>query len=362
MPMEPVTTNATVVSAPAPAPSVPTPPPSAPATPSGPVAGASGLPAAPVAPAAVPAPAVTPVDSPELAQIRADRARLEAEVARLQPYARLGYQHSQNPAAPPVPLVNAPSAPKTNVLGVRELDANVQAFLTTDAAGNVVATPDAPPGVLAQYQAHQRELGAALKKLATNPEEALAAVINKAKEDWIKEAKSELTAEQTKAQQAAMAEQIVRKNSDWLFEKDATGNKVVMTDPLTGQSQYKRTEGGEWWATAANRLMQSGVSDPVMIDEYARAHAFFQAWQKSQAAQPAAPAVPPPAPAPAPDMKQAFLNRIPGAQPGAFTPAGSNPPPASNRVPSLRERMLQDLMLAGHTPGSKLPMGIPQAA
>ncbi len=340
MPMDPVTTNATVVSAPAPAAPVPTPPPSAPA------------------PAAVPV--VTPVaDSPELAQIRADRARLEAEVAQLKPWAQKAYQATlTNPVVPPVvPVV----APKVNVLGVRELDPNVQAFLTTDAAGNVVATPDAPPGVVAQYQAHQRELGIALKKLATNPEEALAAVINKAKEDWLKEAKTELTSEQQKAQHAAQAERIVQVNSEWLFEKDAAGNRVTVVDPLTGQATYKRTEGGDWWASAANKLMQAGVSDPVMVDEYARAHAFFQAYQKSQAAQPVAPPVAPVVTPTAQDLKTAFLNKIPGAAPGSVQPNRTSPTPDGRKL-TLQESMLQQLTLAGYSPGSKLPQGIPQAA
>lgn len=337
------------------APSVP-----APGVAAVPVAGASGLPAA----APVAAPVVTPaVESPEIVAIRAETARLNAEIARLQPWAQRGYQTSlAQPAVPAIPMT--PAAPKTNVLGVPDLDPGVQAYLTTDAGGNVVATADAPPGVMAQYNAHQRALGVALKRLATNPEEALAGVIAKAKDEWLKEAKTELTSEQQKAQNAQTADRIVQANSEWLFEKDAAGNRVVVTDPLTGQSQYKRTEGGEWWATSANRLMQAGISDPVLIDRYARADAFFQAWQKSQAAAPAPTA--PVAPDPAlrlqqPDLRQAFLNRIPGAAPGSVAPPGSSAVPQGQKL-TLRDAMLQGLTVAGYSPGSKLPMGIPQAA
>lgn len=371
MPMDPVTTNASPVNGP----SVPVIAPPSVTAPS-PVAGASGLPVA-VAPAA--APVVTPpvapvlpvatvpppapaVESPELVAIRAERSRLEAEVARLTPYAVRGYQASLTPTPVQPAAAPTPVAAKAS-LGVPVLDPGVAAYLTTDASGNVVERPGAPPGTLAQYESHQRAKGQFLAKLTEDPRGALGPLLEEMQASAVEKAKAEVLAEQAKARNAQVAAQIVDANAEWLFEKDAAGQRVVVTDPLTGRSEYKRTEGGEWWATAANQLMQAGVTDPVLVDRYARAVAFQTAYQKANAAAPApaAPAVPPPAPAPAPDLKTAFLNRIPGAAPGSLTPPGTIPAPATRRL-SLQEAMLQELTTAGYSPGSKLPMAIPQAA
>jgi hypothetical protein len=361
MPMDPVTTNAAPVNGP----SVPVVAPPSDTAPS-PVAGASGLPvvaapaAAPVVtPPATPVAAAPAVESPELVAIRAERSRLEAEVARLTPYAVRGYQASLAPTPPATP---APAAAKPS-LGVPVLDPAVAAYLTTDAAGNVVERPGAPPGTLGQYESHQRAKGQFLAKLTEDPRGALGPLLEEMQASAVEKAKAEVLAEQAKARNAQVAAQIVDANAEWLFEKDAAGQRVVVTDPLTGRSEYKRTEGGEWWATAANQLMQAGITDPVLVDRYARAVAFQTAYQKANAAQPvaAAPAVPPPAPAAAPDLKAAFLNRIPGAAPGSLTPPGTIPAPATRKL-SLQEAMLQSLTTAGYSPGSKLPMAIPQAA
>jgi hypothetical protein len=244
------------------------------------------------------------------------------------------------------------------------LDPGVAAYLTTDASGNVVERPGAPPGTLAQYESHQRAKGQFLAKLTEDPRGALGPLLEEMQASAVEKAKAEVLAEQAKARNAEVAARIVDANAEWLFEKDAAGQRVVVTDPLTGRSEYKRTEGGEWWATAANQLMQAGITDPVLVDRYAKAIAFQTAYQKANATQPAAPAapaVPPPAPAAAPDLKTAFLNRIPGAAPGSLTPPGSNPAPATRKL-SLQEAMLQSLTTAGYSPGSKLPMAIPQAA
>jgi hypothetical protein len=363
MPMDPVTTNAAPVNGP----SVPVVAPPSDTAPS-PVAGASGLPVV-AAPAAAPVvtPPATPVapapavESPELVAIRADRVRLEAEIARLTPYAVRGYQASIAPTPPP-PATPAPAAAKPS-LGVPVLDPGVAAYLTTDASGNVVERPGAPPGTLAQYESHQRAKGQFLAKLTEDPRGALGPLLEEMQASAVEKAKAEVLAEQAKARNAQVAAQIVDANAEWLFEKDAAGQRVVVTDPLTGRSEYKRTEGGEWWATAANQLMQAGITDPVLVDRYAKAIAFQTAYQKANAAAPAVvpPAVPPPAPAAAPDLKTAFLNRIPGAAPGSLTPPGSNPAPATRKL-SLQEAMLQGLTTAGYSPGSKLPMAIPQAA
>ena len=375
--MDPVTTNQTVAS---PAPAQPVAAPSTPASVGGvptPAVGASGPPAA-AAPVA--APAVTqPVESPELARIRQERAEFEAQVARLMPWAQRGYQASlQQPASPAAPATPTPAAPKTNIFGVPELDPQVQQYLMQDAQGNVVATPDAPPGVIAAYRAHQQALGNALKKIATNPEEAFAPLIEKFKTTAVEQAKKDVLAEQEKARNAHVAEQIVERNGEWLFEKDPSGNRIIVHDPLTGQAHYKRTEGGEWWAKAADHLMKQGITDPTTVDTYARAYAFQQAWQKAEQlrqqeqagaggqqngqvvqAVAQAPGASPPQ-IPIPDVRQAFLNRIPGALPGAHTPNGTRAVPDTRHL-DIRQAMLQNLQAAGYAPGSRLPMPHAQA-
>lgn len=333
----------------------------APVQPVAPVVGASGPPAA--APAAAPAvtpPVVQPVaESPELAQIRAERARLEAELARITPYAAAGYKalQQQQPAA-------QPAAPAKTSLGVPELDPEVARWVTTDASGNYQEIPGAPPGTIAAFNAHQRARAAYIAKLVANPKDALGPLFEEYRAEAVEKAKQEVLAEQVKAQNARTAEYIVAQNSDWLFEKDAAGNKILVTDPLTGTTQYKRTEGGDWWYQAVNQLTQQGVTDPVQINEYAKAMTWFRAYQNSEAmkAQMQQPATQPVAPAPqaAPDLKAAFLSRIPGAAPGSVQPPASSVMPNQRRLTTgeaMRQAMMEGLTQAGYAPGSRLPMG-----
>ncbi len=377
MPMDPVTTNSTPVNGPVTV--VPTPQPAPGVIP--PAVGASGPPAVAVVPAVTPAVTVpvvpptpaAPVESPELTQIRADRARLEAEVARLTPYAALGYRASQaQQTAPATPATPAPAPPKVNAFGIPEIDPNLESWVQTDANGNTVEIPGAPPGAASQVIAYRRAMANAIKKLATDPEGALGPILAKFEAAATEKAQKAFTEQQTQARNTAVAAQIMQANAEWMFAKDAQGQEVVIADPLTGQRYRKRTEVGDKWAEAAQHMMNQGMTDPVIIDDMAKSYAHRWAWTQAQTQQtaPAAPvagavvpvgAAPQGAqPQPTVDLKTAFLNRVAGALPGTVVPPTTSATPSTHKL-SIREAMLQDLLAAGYTPGSRLPMAHQQA-
>jgi hypothetical protein len=258
---------------------------------------------------------------------------------------------------------------KVNALGVPELDPNIAFWVAEDAQGNLVERPGSPPGMLAAYQQHQRSYGQFLKKFASDPAAALAPLLATIKAEAAKEARESVMTEAQRAAQGRSADQIIQQNSNWAFEKDAAGNPVVVVDHLTGQQNYKYTEGGQLWVGHVQTLQKAGLTDPATIDKYAQAMTFFDTYRAANppGAPAAAPGTAPAAPA-APaaptnaSLKDAFLNRIPGQNPsGIPAPPGSSAVPQSRKL-SLSEQMMQDLAKAGYDGVTKLPMGQTQAA
>lgn len=297
-----------------------------------------------------PAPAAAPVVADELATVRADRARLEAEVARLTPWAQKAWK-TQDVAPAPAPQGQpAPAAAPAavNVFGVPKFDQSLLSHLTEDAAGNITEKPGAPQGTLYAYQQYQRAKGQAVSRIVDDPEGALAPLLEKVRLQAVEDAKKSLTTEQQTARHAEQARTILARNSEWLFERDAAGQPVMVHDSLTGQSNYKLRPEGQVWHEHVRALQQAGVTDPEFIDRYARAAALNDLMARQQAQQPAAvPPVPPAAPVA--DLRQAFLAQVPGAlPPGTAQPDRSGVPPAATTSMSLRDMLKQDLIKAGH--------------
>lgn len=354
--------------------------------PSPPVGGTPGTPGAAVPSTA--APVVSPSQSPEYQALQREHQRVLAEIQRLTPYAAIGYR--QQAAAPAAPAAT-PAATAEPRLGVPELDPMVAAYLV-EQNGQMVEIPGAPPGTLAAYQRHQREMATFLRSFTQNPERALAPVVDKIRKDAIEEAKKVYAGEVKAAQDKAQAAAILQENAAWMYERDGAGNVVVDFDPLTGRQSQRLSEGGQWWMEAVKGLSEQGVSDPAVLNAYAKAQAHLRAWQRHQEASrqapaavpadpPAAPAaahpfnvpgIVPAAPAAAPnlaamvmaDPKMAFLSQVPGATPGQY-----NPPPAGSMAPALPARTsvnpiqswkaaaIQALYANGHSPNSRLPVG-----
>lgn len=364
--MEPVSSSTTLTAPPISA----APPPSAPpaagpgagptpaAVPATPVAGATGPAAAPGSPPGTPpsTPTVPPPAAPadprdvQLAQITADRERLAAEVAKLTPYAQLGYQYGQNkPVVQPVTPAAAPTQVQVNAYGVPQFDTGLLDQLTTDAAGNVVEKPGAPPGTAVAYQAFQRAKGKFLSDFAADPD----AVLNKAMERIEKTLTDKVLktyeSKTTEQQNSAAVEQIMARNGEWLFEKGADGKPVETYDALTNTRTPKMTPAGELWAKHVKSLRGMGMTDPVAIDQYARTAAAQELVAIQQSGNPAAPAAPvvPTVPPTNETLKAQFEARLQQGLPNQLPTPNAPVPPATPAM-SLKDQLRQNMIAGGH--------------
>ena len=205
------------------------------------------------------------------------------------------------PSATPSATPAAPAAPamtpqQENVLGVPPFDPQNYQYLTRDASGDIVATPNAPPGVAEQYHAYQAKLAQAIRRIATDPEAALAPVFEKMLKP--------IAERQQREQVEQMQNQITAEIEPWAVERDANGQMVTVFNFQTGQPDLKLTARGEAYAAALRQAEQYGIAHPVARHKYAMSQV-------------------PPAPA-APAPRSIFASP---AQPTLAQQFGVQPPP-----------------------------------
>jgi len=311
---------------------VPPPGGTAPSTPTGTQPGVAGSPGAG---GNTPAPAVqtpTPVvaDNPEIARLRAELESERQAVARLQPYAQMGYKAFQQQGMQPKPADQpGPAAPKP-IFNIPEFPENLKSFITYDANGNVTEKPGAPPGTAALYQQNLNAKAAALDSILRDPNQALSPVLEKFRAEAVEEAERRISEKVRDIQATQAEEQVFQANMPWMVAHDANNKPVINIDHLTGQQNYQFTPAGMEYARHYNALRQQKLS-PFDADRYAQAHVRMMLSQQVQPAP--APVAPPPPPV---DPKQSFIAGFPGATPGANQPQGQVVVPAEGAVAAKR--------------------------
>lgn len=242
-------------------------------------------------PAAQPAAQAPPPEAPkgptveELQQQLAKYPTLE-EFEQIRELARVGYQYTQElrqrqtqppPAKPGEPNPYAPH-PVTGVVPFSEAD---KAWLTTD-NGEVKAIPGAPADILTRFHQHQRTQAEFFRNFAMDPTK-YGFVTKEQAEKIAEERYQQLSRGQTQAQ---TVEQILAENAPWIYEQGPNGQAKV-----DWAGNPKRTEAGELWVSFTERLAQSGMTDPAMVNKVAKemviAH-YYARRQQQQAAAPAA--------------------------------------------------------------------------
>lgn len=336
------------VAAPAPAPAQPAfaPSPSAPGQP----LLSAGLPGFQAAPGAGGGPA-GPAQGQPAPVPAAGPSPLEQQVMGLQQQlAQLAAQTRQAPR-PAAPAAAPAQSPQTNILGVPQFDPQNFQYLTRNEQGEVVPTLNAPPGVADQYHAYQAAMAQAIRKIATDPEGALAPVFEKMLKP--------ITEQRQREQVNQIQDQITAEISPWAVELDANGQMVQVFNYQTGQMDLKLTPRGEAYAAALKRAEQFGIAHPMARHEFALAKvppaAPAQPQQRSIFASPAQPTL------------AQHLGVTPGAAPMMSAPGFAPPPrvagPGLNAFPnqpapavgpnrgprkSLYQMMQENLVASGH--------------
>ncbi len=220
--------------------------------------------------------------------------------------------------------------------------------ITTDANGNYVAVPGAPPGVVEKfmnYRQHRTELA---EKFMSNPYEFIEAPVKHLAQQMAEQA---VQKHLQQYQDQNFAKEFVSQQSSWLYERDAQNNvrtQQVM-DPNTGRfvNQPVLSQWGgklrDYVMEESQRQQGRGYSDLAEQQrnaltrvqlEYAISR-IGELERGQPAQQPAAPAT-----TPRQDANSQFLRNGNGRPAGPATPPNINPPsqPPKDLVERMRER------------------------
>jgi hypothetical protein len=221
-------------------------------------------------------------------------------------------------------------------------------MITTDANGNLVAVPGAPPGVVEKYQAYRQSRSELADKFMSNPYEFMEPAVKHLAQQI---AQQEVQKHLQQYRDQNFAKEFVTQQASWLYDRTQDGNLRYqqIVDPGTGrvvQQPVLSTWGAklrDYVMEESQRQGQRGYSD---LDEQQRnaltrvqleyAMSRLQELEKGQPAASAAPAAPPPSP------REAANGRfLAGGRPGSpATPPSVTPPsqPPKDLAERLRER------------------------
>lgn len=231
-----------------------------------------------------------------------------------------------------------------------QFDPSWERFLQRDATGQIVATPDAPPGIVDKFraaQAHQRDF---LQKFAFDP----MAQIKPGIEQVAREIAEKIVAEKLGGYQVNnQAQTFIQENSGWLHSRDDQGRLLA-----DAQGQPLLSEWGQRFQGYLERATKMGITDYEARKDFAltavqRDYLHARTQQGSQSV--AAPTAPTPAGDPS---KEQFLQQA-AARRGGAAAATNQPPGAAPVAPglsrhSLAARMLADLNANGFAAGQTI--------
>lgn len=227
--------------------------------------------------------------------------------------------------------------------------------ITTDANGNIVAVPGAPPGVVEKYlnyRQHRQELA---EKFMSNPYQFIEEPVKHLAQQMAEQA---VQKHLQQYQDQNFAKDFVNQQASWLYDRDQTGNVRVqqVLDPNTGRFVNQPVL-SQWGAKLRDYVMEEsqrqqnrGYSD---LQEQQRnalmrvqlEYAISRVNELEKGA-PSAPAAPPATPRQ--EANSRFLNTNGGLRPSSpATPPNINPP--SQPPKDLTERMRERFKQAGVT-------------
>lgn len=193
----------------------------------------------------------------------------QAELARLQPLARIGYQTwQQQQQAAQQPATPAAPAKPPNAFGLPEFDHGLIQFIKRGSGGELVVDPAAPPDTLARYQAYMQKFQEVQPQFWQDPMKFLGPQIQQMAQQI---ADQRMQAHMGGYQEQVQARTILERNADWLYAKDAQGQRQFQTDQLTGQTAPVLSPYGQAYARFVREAGDMGITSAAKQDQYATA-------------------------------------------------------------------------------------------
>lgn len=264
---------------------------------------------------------------------------LQQEFNRLQPYARLGWQaHQQQQVAQPAQGQPVAAKPQ-NPFGLPEFDHSLIQFIKRDpASGQLVVDPGAPPDTLSRYQAYTQKFQEVQPQFWNDPMKFLGEQVRKMA---LEVAQQQVQQHLGGYQEQVQARTILERNADWLYTKDAQGQRQFTTDPMTGQVAPALSPYGQVYSKFVREAADLGITTAAKQDQYATAmlqNAIHNARMQQQAGQQTGQA-----------NAQQFLQTAAATAASPPPPAAVINPPAPANPISLRDRMRQNFDANGVT-------------
>jgi LysM repeat protein len=162
------------------------------------------------------------------------RSLYEAQARQNEQLAQLATQFIQGDLQPPAPVADTsadtasePEQPWWNEhFKPAAFNPNWQHFLVKDEEGNEQFGPNTPAEVQQAYVQHMVQQRETLQKIASNPYEFMAPVIEEAVRRARDQAKEELSVEMNQRTEAGYIQNLEHQHKDWLYMKDSNGNFV----------------------------------------------------------------------------------------------------------------------------------------
>lgn len=206
----------------------------------------------------------------QLLQAHRDAERLRPLAPHLSAYQQHATEFQQFLAEKQKKTAQPAEADWTQKLGWNPppYDANLRHQVTTDAQGNLIAVPGAPPDVVPRYQAAQAFRQEQVEKFLTNPFKYM--------EPAIRHIAGEIAASQAQQgvgqyREQQEAQTFVQQHSNWLFEQNEGKVKTqAVINPQTGryESQQVLSKWGQHFLGSLNEAAKAGLT-PEMQQKFA---------------------------------------------------------------------------------------------
>lgn len=246
-------------------------------------------------------------------------------------------KQQQTAQQPPQSQTTAPAKP-TNPFGLPDFDHGLLQFITRGSDGRLFVDPGAPPDTLARYNDYTEKIKVVQQKFWQDPIQFLGPQIQQMAEQI---AQKQVQQHLGGYQEQIQTRQILERNADWLYAKDAQGQRQFQTDPLTGQTAPALSPYGQVYLKYIREAGDLGISTAAKQDQYATAmlqNAIHNARSQQQAGQQQGQ-----------QQAQNFLQNSAANAASPPPPAAVINPPTSPGPMSMREKMRLEFQKNGIT-------------
>lgn len=181
---------------------------------------------------------------------------------------QMGYQAAtQRQQQPAQPQQTQQSQGPKNPFGVPNEDFfALRNYLTRDAMGNIIPTPDAPLDAVQRFKAYVDAKEKADHGFFQNPHQFLQPVIEQMVQPLLQKAiEQQFGQREVRSEAQAIFQQV----SDWAIAKDQAGRPMYDFNPLTGERTERLTPAGQLYHGFLNSGRQMGINGPGNLHRYA---------------------------------------------------------------------------------------------